>query len=72
MPEHDEILCIGDGILTDISGAMGENLDGVFITGGLAAEITETSPESGPDPDRLRAFLAGANLAPRYAMGYLR
>ncbi len=72
VPEHDEILCIGDGIMTDISGAMGENLDGVFITGGLAAEITETSPESGPDPDRLRAFLAGANLAPRYAMGYLR
>ena len=30
------ILCVGDGILTDIDGALGEDLDSLFITGGLA------------------------------------
>jgi HAD superfamily hydrolase (TIGR01459 family) len=31
------ILCVGDGLLTDIDGALGEELDSLFITGGLAA-----------------------------------
>ena len=30
----DRILCIGDGVLTDIKGAMDESLDSLFITGG--------------------------------------
>ncbi len=70
-PAHDEILCVGDGVQTDILGAMGEDLDAAFVTGGLAAEITETTPEAGPDPERLRAFLRAANLAPKWAMAYL-
>lgn len=68
----DDILCIGDGIGTDILGAMGENLDAVFVTGGIAAAETATSPAAGPDPARLDAFLAQARLAPRYAIAYLR
>ncbi len=68
----DDILCIGDGIATDIEGAMGESLDAVFVTGGLAAEETGTSPEAGPDPARLSGYLARARMAPLYAMAYLR
>lgn len=68
----DEILCIGDGIATDIAGAMGENLDGLFVTGGLAAGETGTADGAGPDPARLTAFLAEARLAPRYAIAALR
>lgn len=68
----DEILCIGDGIGTDILGAMGEELDALFITGGLAAGETGTTPTSGPDPVRLATFLAEARLSPRMAMGFLR
>ena len=30
----EDILCIGDGIATDILGAMGEGLDSIFVTGG--------------------------------------
>ena len=43
------ILCVGDGIQTDIKGAMGEDLDSLFVTGGLArAETrTERQPEQG-------------------------
>jgi HAD superfamily hydrolase (TIGR01459 family) len=68
----DEILVVGDGIATDIEGAMGENLDALFVAGGLAAGETATTPTSGPDPARLAAFLAEARLEPRLAIAYLR
>ena len=68
----DEILCIGDGIATDIQGAMGESLDSLFVTGGLAAADTGTTSRSGPDPERLAAFLAEQRLAPRFAIAFLR
>ncbi|MEM7295715.1 MAG: TIGR01459 family HAD-type hydrolase [Pseudomonadota bacterium] len=64
------ILAIGDGILTDIRGALGEDLDAIFITGGLAAK--ETNTKRYPDPDALHAFLAAHQMSPRYAMGFLR
>jgi HAD superfamily hydrolase (TIGR01459 family) len=68
----DGILCVGDGLLTDIAGAMGENLDSIFIAGGLMAEETETSPAGGPNPAKLESVLRGAQLSPLFAMGYLR
>lgn len=68
----EEILCVGDGIATDILGAMGENLDSIFVTGGLAAEETGTTPTQGPDAARLGVYLTEARLAPLYAMGFLR
>jgi HAD superfamily hydrolase (TIGR01459 family) len=71
-PQPDEILCIGDGIGTDILGAMGEGLDSLFVSGGLAAEETGTTPEAGPDPVLLAAYLGAVRLAPRLAMAYLR
>jgi HAD superfamily hydrolase (TIGR01459 family) len=70
--QPDEILCVGDGIATDIAGAMGEGLDALFVTGGLAAEETGTSATAGPDPAKLAAFLAPSRLSPKLAIGYLR
>lgn len=70
--QPDEILCVGDGIATDIAGAMGENLDSLLVTGGLAAGETATTPATEPDPARLATFLAANRIAPRYAIGYLR
>lgn len=66
----DDILAIGDGIHTDIQGAMGENLDSLFITGGLAAEETGTTEQ--PDQSKLDAFVAAAQLQPTFAIGMLR
>jgi len=69
-----KILCIGDGIGTDIKGAIGEDLDALFITGGLAARETGTgpAPDGQPEPDALTTFLVKAMTTTRYAMGYLR
>ncbi|TPE47367.1 TIGR01459 family HAD-type hydrolase [Amaricoccus solimangrovi] len=66
------ILCLGDGLATDIAGAMGEDLDSLFIAGGLLAEETGTSPAGGPDPEKLEAVLRAAKLSPPLAMAYLR
>jgi len=64
------IIAIGDGIGTDIQGAMGEDIDSLFITGGLARAETRTDTQ--PDPAALDAFLAGQMLSPTFALGYLR
>ncbi|MEJ1992365.1 MAG: TIGR01459 family HAD-type hydrolase [Maritimibacter sp.] len=70
LPEPARILAVGDGIQTDIAGAMGEDFDSLFITGGLAAEDTGT--ERQPDPAKLESYLAGEGQSPSYAMGFLR
>jgi HAD superfamily hydrolase (TIGR01459 family) len=70
--EDRAILCIGDGIHTDIAGAMGEGHDSLFITGGLAAEDTGTTPTAGPDAAHLAAFLQRAKLTPTASIAYLR
>ncbi len=66
----DRIICIGDGITTDIQGAIGEGFDSLFITGGLAAAETKTARQ--PDARALDAYLSGQEMSPTYAMGYLR
>ncbi len=65
-----DILAIGDGPHTDISGAMGENIDSLFITGGLAAAETKTAHQ--PDPDALATYLAEQQVTPQFAIGKLR
>ncbi|WP_299210277.1 TIGR01459 family HAD-type hydrolase [uncultured Tateyamaria sp.] len=64
------ILAIGDGVLTDIAGAMGEDIDSLFISGGLAASETKTSHQ--PDPDALSSYLQKEKSAPTFAIGHLR
>ena len=66
----DRILAIGDGIRTDVLGGMGENIDTLFITGGLAREETGTVDQ--PDPARLARILTEAELEPSYSIGMLR
>jgi HAD superfamily hydrolase (TIGR01450 family) len=65
-----EILAIGDGIHTDIAGAMGEGIDSLFISGGLAATETKTSHQ--PDPKALSAYLEKEMMEPTYTIGQLR
>jgi HAD superfamily hydrolase (TIGR01459 family) len=67
---NNAILAIGDGPQTDISGAMGEDIDSLFISGGLAAAETKTSHT--PDPDLLNDYIAKENIAPTYTIGMLR
>lgn len=65
------IICIGDGIHTDILGAQQEDLDSLFITGGLAAEETETT-DLHPAGPALQSYLDTEMVTPTYAIGFLR
>ncbi|MEM6467806.1 MAG: TIGR01459 family HAD-type hydrolase [Pseudomonadota bacterium] len=70
--EDAGILCVGDGLITDIRGANGEGLDSVWITGGLAAEATSSPPGGSPDPDKAHQVLGEAQLNCTGILGYLR
>ncbi|MEY1556778.1 TIGR01459 family HAD-type hydrolase [Yoonia sp. R2331] len=69
-PHDPRIICIGDGIGTDILGAQQEDLDSLFISGGLAAAETQTMEQ--PDPAALTAFLTAQMTATTYTIGFLR
>ena len=66
----DRILAIGDGPGTDVAGALGEDIDCLFVTGGLVAEATGTDRQ--PDAARLKSFLDAQKIAPAFAIGHLR
>jgi len=65
-----KILAIGDGPHTDVVGALGEGLDVLFITGGLAAAETGTIQQ--PDDTKLRKYLEQIQMMPKFAIGFLR
>lgn len=68
--DDSRVLAIGDGVLTDIAGAVGEDIDSLFITGGLAAAQTKTTQQ--PDAQALSSFLEAENSSPTYSIGFLR
>lgn len=72
LPQQDPaILCIGDGITTDIQGGQSEDLDTLFVTGGIAA--SEFGPDAAnPDPALLDTWLTERQLSPTFAIGHLR
>lgn len=68
--DTERTLAIGDGLETDIRGAVLENLDSLYVTGGLDAAETGTTDQ--PDAQRLEARLGEAGLDPTYTIGFLR
>jgi HAD superfamily hydrolase (TIGR01459 family) len=65
------VLCIGDGIATDIQGGQSEGLDTLFITGGLAADQFGAD-SANPNKDLLEKWLADKMLSPTFSIGFLR
>lgn len=57
--ERSRVLCIGDGLPTDIKGANNQGLDCLFVLGGIHAD------EAGDDPG---ALLAREGLTAAYAL----
>jgi HAD superfamily hydrolase (TIGR01459 family) len=68
--DKERMLAIGDGAHTDIPGAMGEDVDSLFISGGLAAADTKTGKQ--PDPAALETYLGREQISPTYTIGFLR
>ncbi|MBL4918924.1 TIGR01459 family HAD-type hydrolase [Szabonella alba] len=65
-----DILCVGDGIGTDILGGEMEGLDTLFLTEGLQAG--NFGPAERLDAERLEAFLTAEGRNPTLTTGFLR
>jgi HAD superfamily hydrolase (TIGR01459 family) len=65
------VLCIGDGIGTDVQGAMGEGLDALFVTGGIAAAEFGTD-SANPNKGLLEGWLSDQMQSPMFSIGHLR
>ena len=66
----NKILAIGDGIQTDIKGAITQDIDSLFVTGGLASLQTKTTDQ--PNKHALRKYLEAENRFPTLSIGFLR
>jgi HAD superfamily hydrolase (TIGR01459 family) len=69
--DDGQILAIGDGIATDVQGAMSEGIDALFVTGGIAADAFGADSNH-PEPGLLEAWLAEQRLSPSFSIGHLR
>ena len=67
--EASRILCIGDGVVTDIAGANAQGLDSLFIAAGIPGEALWTN--GALDPVKVDAALAAENVHATYAMAAL-
>ncbi len=61
--ERSSVLAVGDGIDTDVRGAVGQGIDVLFTTGGIHAAVF--GPKDAPDLAKVHAFLATAGLGAR-------
>jgi HAD superfamily hydrolase (TIGR01459 family) len=68
--DDPQILCIGDGVNTDVQGGMAEGLDTLFVTGGIAADQFGADADH-PDPVLLEALLTERQLSATFAIGHL-
>lgn len=68
---RDRILAIGDGVRTDVAGANAQNLDLLFVAGGIhAAELA--GPDGRMTAAKVEAMLADAGAHARWAAPDLR
>lgn len=63
--DKDKVLAIGDGLQTDIRGAVSQEIDVLFISGGIHA--TDFGPTDAPDEHLIRRRLAEEGLTARAA-----
>jgi HAD superfamily hydrolase (TIGR01459 family) len=64
------VLCVGDGVLTDVKGAADQGLDCLFVAGGIhGAETLDAVARA--DPEKVAALFAREGAAARLATGRL-
>lgn len=71
-PARARVLCVGDGMLTDIAGANAAGIDSALIPGGVHGEAHGLVMGELPVADRLAALLAEHEARPSYAIPSLR
>lgn len=67
--DRGSVLAIGDGLDTDIRGAVGQGIDVMFVTGGVHAAVF--GDRDAPDIGSVHALLSTAGLGARALMPHL-
>lgn len=71
LAEDARILAVGDGINTDVAGAVGEGIDCLFVTSGLAHD--QFGPDlDHPEPELLADWLRARQQDPQFSIARLR
>jgi HAD superfamily hydrolase (TIGR01459 family) len=65
--DRSRILCIGDGVVTDVLGANGQGLDCLFVASGIHGDLAR-GPDGRVDVARAGALLAAEGAHARYAL----
>jgi len=65
--DRSRVLCIGDGVVTDVLGANRQALDCLFIAQGIHGDAAR-GPDGRLDPDRAAELLRAETTWARYAM----
>lgn len=68
--ERNRILCVGDGVPTDVRGAMDQRLDCLFVAGGIHGDEA-VDADGRMDETRAGALLAREGVTARYGLGAL-
>jgi HAD superfamily hydrolase (TIGR01459 family) len=64
--DRARVLCVGDGVATDVKGAMDQGLDCLFVAGGIHG-LEAVDADGRFDPVRAAALLAREGAAARFA-----
>jgi ribonucleotide monophosphatase NagD (HAD superfamily) len=64
--DRAKVLAIGDGMPTDVRGALSQDLDLLYISDGI--HVAEYAVNGQPDEAILQAWLKSENAAPKYWM----
>ena len=68
-----EIICVGDGLLTDILGGVSHGLDTLFVAGGLSGQDTGViDGVKSPSQNKLNELFKKYDLNPTMSIGYFQ
>lgn len=67
--DSKRVLAIGDGLLTDVKGAVNQGLDLLYVSSGIHAK--EYGVHGEPDVEQLQKWLKGHGVSPVATMPYL-
>ncbi|HWA59750.1 MAG TPA: TIGR01459 family HAD-type hydrolase [Caulobacteraceae bacterium] len=68
--DRKRVLCIGDGVVTDVKGAVDHRLDILFIAAGIHGDAAR-GPDGRFDPAKVQALLEPEKLTATFATGEL-
>ncbi|MBO9710488.1 MAG: TIGR01459 family HAD-type hydrolase [Caulobacter sp.] len=68
--DRSRVLCVGDGVITDVKGAHDQGLDCLFIAKGIHGEAA-IGPDGALDPAKVKGLLAAEQLGAAHAIGDL-